>query len=61
MELPFERLVDLEHRLNLASCAVNGLLHPNREHPPSKVRMDELEEIARRRLSELRTAIPDAR
>lgn len=61
MDLPFERLVDLEHRLNLASCAVNGLLHPNREHPPSKDRVGELEEIARRRLSELRAAIPAER
>lgn len=61
MDLPFETLIDLEHRLNLAACAVNGLLHPNREYPPSKVRMQELEQIASRRLTELRLAIPAER
>lgn len=61
MDLPFRTLMDLEHRLNLAACAVNGLLHPNREHPPSTERLQELEQIAIRRLTELRLAIPAER
>ena len=59
MDLDFETLIDLEHRLNLAACAVNGLLHPNREHPPNGERSRELQEITRRRLAELRQAIPE--
>lgn len=61
MDLPFDTLIDLEHRLNLAACAVNGLLHPNRENPPSKERVQDLEQIASRRLTELRLAIPSER
>lgn len=57
MALDRKRLLDLELRLSLAACAVNGLLHPNREHPPSPSTLHRLEEAARTRLAELGTAL----
>lgn len=56
--IPREVLRDLERRLSLAACAVNGLLHPNREHPPGPDYARTLESITRKRLAELREAIP---
>lgn len=51
------RLLELERRLSLAACAVNGLLHPNREHPPSPSTVCRLEDAARKRLEELRATL----
>lgn len=59
MAYTIDQLLDLERRLSLAACAVNGLLHPPREHPRGREHQDSLERIARQRLAELRAALGD--
>lgn len=57
MALTREQLLELNRRLSMAACAVNGLLYPNREHPPTDDYCAALERIAGTRLAELQAAI----